>query len=196
MKINKTLNCLVVLATLAWLLPTAALAQYVRTDLTSNQPGAPNTSPHLVNGWGLVQLGTSPFWISDNGTGLSTLYNGAGQLFPSPQNPLVVAIPPAPGSTPGTLGSPTGVIGNISLFTNSPEFFVSNGTSSAPATQDWRSLLMQKAAKHFFTRPTTAQTARLTCTTAHSPACDRLATLRFRGTMPLMGFRRLAARFG
>jgi uncharacterized protein (TIGR03118 family) len=133
MKINKTLKCLVVLATLAWLLPTAALAQYVRTDLTSNQPGAPNTSPHLVNGWGLVQLGTSPFWISDNGTGLSTLYNGAGQLFPSPQNPLVVAIPPAPGSTPGTLGSPTGVIGNISLFTNSPEFFVSNGTSSAPA---------------------------------------------------------------
>lgn len=131
MKISKTLRCLV-MATLAWLLPTAALAQYVRTDLTSNQPGAPNTSPHLVNGWGLVQLGTSPFWISDNGTGLSTLYNGAGQLFPSPQNPLVVEIPPAPGSTPGTLGTPTGVVGNITLGTTN-DFKVGSGQASAPA---------------------------------------------------------------
>src|SRR5246127_3448934 len=134
MKVTNALKCLAAIALMAWLFPAAALAQYVRADLTSDQPSiAANTSAHLVNGWGLVQLGTSPFWISDNGTGLSTLYNGAGQLFPSPQNPLVVAIPPAPGSTPGTLGSPTGVIGNISLFTNSPEFFVSNGTSSAPA---------------------------------------------------------------
>lgn len=130
MKVRSALKCSAAMALIAWLFPAAALAQYLRTDLTSDQPGvAANTSPHLVNGWGLVQLGTSPFWISDNGTGLSTLYNGLGQLFPAPQNPLVVEIPPAPGSTQG---SPTGVVGNITLGTSN-EFKVSNGQASAPA---------------------------------------------------------------
>jgi len=80
MKVTNALKCLAVIVLMAWLFPAAALAQYVRTDLTSDQPGvASNTSPHLVNGWGLVQLGTSPFWISDNGTGLSTLYNNTSR---------------------------------------------------------------------------------------------------------------------
>ena len=43
------------------LLPSLTFAQYVRTDLTSNQNGvAPNTSEHLVNAWGLVQLQFAP----------------------------------------------------------------------------------------------------------------------------------------
>ena len=130
MKLTSALKCSAAMALIACLFPAAAFPQYVRTDLTSDQPGvAANTSPHLVNGWGLVQLGTSPFWISDNVTGLSTLYNGLGQLFPTPQNPLVVAIPPAPGSTQG---SPTGVVGNITLGTSN-EFKVSHGQASAPA---------------------------------------------------------------
>ena len=86
MKVTNALKCLAAMVLMAWLFPAVALAQYVRADLTSDQPGvAANTSPHLVNGWGLVQLGTSPFWISDNGTGLSTLYNGLGQLFRLPK---------------------------------------------------------------------------------------------------------------
>ena len=89
---------------------TTASAQYKRTDLVSNGPTvAPFTDPHLVNAWGLVALPTSPWWTSDNGTGFSTLYNGAGQ-----QIPLFVAVPPAPGSPAGTLGTPTGIVGNIS----------------------------------------------------------------------------------
>src|ERR1700756_2120389 len=117
MKVTGALKCSAAMALITWLFPAVAFPQYVRTDLTSDQLGfAANTSLHLVNGWGLVQLGTSPFWISDNGTGLSTLYNGLGQLFPTPpQNPLVVEIPPAPGSTQG---SPTGVVGNITLGTS------------------------------------------------------------------------------
>src|SRR6266478_752291 len=92
------------------LMITTASAQYERTDLASNQPGvAPTTDPRLVNGWGLVALPTSPFWVSDNGTGFSTLYNGAGQ-----QIPLFVTIPPAPGDPAGTIGTPTGIVGNIS----------------------------------------------------------------------------------
>jgi uncharacterized protein (TIGR03118 family) len=105
------------------LIPSAH-AQYQRTDLVSNQAGvAPLQDQHLVNGWGLVSLATSPFWVSDNGTGFSTLYTAAGA-----QVPLVVAVPPAPSSPAGTLGTPTGVVGNISP--NPSDFTVTgNGVS-------------------------------------------------------------------
>ena len=53
---------------------TPVFAQYIRTDLVSNQAGvAALQDEHLVNGWGLVALPQSPFWVSDNGTGFSTL---------------------------------------------------------------------------------------------------------------------------
>jgi uncharacterized protein (TIGR03118 family) len=92
------------------MIETPVFGQYKRTDLVSNQAGAASTQdPHLVNGWGLVALPTSPFWVSDNGTGFSTLYTGAGQ-----QIHLFVTVPPAPTSPAGSLGTPTGVIGNIS----------------------------------------------------------------------------------
>lgn len=69
-------------------------AQYTRTDLVSNQAGAvPTQDAHLVNGWGLVSLKGSPYWVSDNLTGFSTLYAAAGT-----QVPLFVSIPAAPGS--------------------------------------------------------------------------------------------------
>ncbi len=60
---------------LATLIPSLASAQYTRTDLVTNS-GAGGTVQdfHLINGWGLVSTSTSPFWVSDNGTGFSTLY--------------------------------------------------------------------------------------------------------------------------
>ena len=92
------------------MIETPVFGQYKRTDLVSNQAGAaPTQDPHLVNGWGLVALPTSPFWVSDNGTGFSTLYTGAGQ-----QIHLFVTVPPAPTSPAGSLGTPTGIVGNIS----------------------------------------------------------------------------------
>ena len=104
MRVTNALKFLAGAAILAWLLPTVTQAQYTRMDLTSNQAGvAPNVNPELVNAWGLVQLGTSPIWLSDNGTGLSTLYNGAGV-----QIPLVVTIP----GVGGAQGTPTGIVGN------------------------------------------------------------------------------------
>jgi uncharacterized protein (TIGR03118 family) len=107
------------------LLPVITQAQsYTRTDLVSNEAGvAPNTDGHLVNGWGLVQLATSPFWVSDNGTGFSTLYNGAGN-----QVQLFVTVPPAPGDPAGTLGTPTGVVGNIDPIATGFQV-TENGTS-------------------------------------------------------------------
>ncbi len=54
--------------------------RYVQTNLTSDLPGvAPNTDPVLQNAWGVAFTpAASPFWISDNATGCSTLYDGRG----------------------------------------------------------------------------------------------------------------------
>ncbi len=69
---------------------------------------------------------TSPFWVSDNGTGFSTLYTGAGQ-----QIPLFVTIPPAPGDPAGTIGTPTGIVGNISP--NANDFTITENDRSGQA---------------------------------------------------------------
>src|SRR6476646_10513066 len=89
-----------ILALVVLLLPCVTLAQYVRTDFVSNTGVGQNPAdPDLVNGWGLVSLAASPFWVSDNGTGKSTLYTGTGQKIP-----LTVTIPSAAGATvPGSL---------------------------------------------------------------------------------------------
>jgi hypothetical protein len=80
----------------------------------SNQPGvAPNTDPNLVNAWGLVALGPSPWWVSDNGTGDSSLYNATGQpVIASGGTTNFVTVPPAPSSPAGSLGTPTGIVGH------------------------------------------------------------------------------------
>jgi uncharacterized protein (TIGR03118 family) len=91
---------------------STALAQYQLTNLVSNQFGvAPHTDPLIVNAWGLVHAPGSPWWVSDNGSGWSTLYNAAGV-----KQGLVVEIPTASG---GGVGSPTG-----DVFNGSQEFQV------------------------------------------------------------------------
>jgi uncharacterized protein (TIGR03118 family) len=88
----------------------ACFAQhYTQTNLVSSTSGvAPVTDPQLVNPWGLSRSSSSPWWISDNATGLSTLYNGAGA-----KQSLVVTIPQADPNNKNTpLGAPTGTIAN------------------------------------------------------------------------------------
>jgi uncharacterized protein (TIGR03118 family) len=92
--------------------PSAARAQYKVTNLVSNQEGvAPVTDPLLANAWGLVHGPGSPYWISDNTSGWSTLYADTGAKVP-----LNVLIPTAGGDGPGT---PTGIV-----FNASPEFLI------------------------------------------------------------------------
>jgi len=107
------------------LVPGLAFAQmYHRTDLTADSAAgsasAANHDPNLVNAWGLARASGSPWWVSDNGTGLSTLYDAAGV----PQS-LVVTIPTPDGS--GT-SAPTG-----SVFNATTAFLVDpkNPTSKA-----------------------------------------------------------------
>jgi uncharacterized protein (TIGR03118 family) len=81
--------------------------QYNQTNLVSSAPGlAPVTDGSLVDPWGLNRASDKAWWVSDNDTGVSTLYNGAGA-----KNPLVVTIPPVDPKK-STKGSPTGVIAN------------------------------------------------------------------------------------
>ena len=60
--------------------------------LVSNVPGAaPTTDPNLVNAWGLTASATSPWWVADNGTNVSTIYRANGTIVP-----LVVQVPIRP----------------------------------------------------------------------------------------------------
>jgi len=89
---------------------------FSQTNLVSDVPGlAANTDPNLKNPWGVAFSATSPFWTSDQVTGLATLYNAAG----TPQG-LVVTIP---GSAPPS--GPTGMV-----FSNVTGLFPVNGTAA------------------------------------------------------------------
>ncbi|MGC2638147.1 MAG: TIGR03118 family protein [Acidobacteriaceae bacterium] len=113
------------LALVPFTISIPAHAQYQVTNLVSNQVGQAKTiDPLLANAWGLARSATSPWWISDNDTGWSTLYKADGA-----QIPLRVVIPTAgngPTSATGSNGpgSPTGVV-----FNGSSDFQI-NGAPS------------------------------------------------------------------
>src|ERR1700756_3617084 len=77
---------------------------YTQTNLVSSTSGvAPVTDPQLVNPWGLSRSSSSPWWISDNATGLSTLYTAAGT-----NQTFAATIPKADPNNKNTpLGTPT-----------------------------------------------------------------------------------------
>jgi uncharacterized protein (TIGR03118 family) len=100
-----------------------------QTNLVSDVSGtAPTTDSHLVNAWGIARSATSPFWVANNHSGTSTLYNGSGQPFPVGQ-PLVVTVPPPGGSEAGTSASPTGLV-----FNATTDFVVAKGATSGAST--------------------------------------------------------------
>lgn len=86
---------------------------FTQTNLVSNVPGlAATTDPNLKNSWGMSFAPTSPFWISNQASGTSTLYDGAGAIVP-----LVVTVP---GTSP-----PTGPTGTV--FNGTPGFALPGG---------------------------------------------------------------------
>jgi uncharacterized protein (TIGR03118 family) len=105
-------------------LSSAAFAQrYSQTNLVADTPGvAAFTDPLLINPWGMSFSSSSPFWISDAGSGVSTLYKGDGSSVP-----LVVSIPAPEGSKIPAI--PTGQV-----FNGTTNFVVTgNGVSAAAA---------------------------------------------------------------
>jgi uncharacterized protein (TIGR03118 family) len=78
--------------------------------------------PNLLNPWGVGESATSPFWVSDNNAGKSTLYNTQG----APQARIVSI--PAPGDPLGSSGAPTGLVFNTA---QSKQAFNISGVNSA-----------------------------------------------------------------
>lgn len=78
--------------------------------------------PNLVNPWGVSFAPTGPFWVSNQVTGTSTLYNGSGQPFPV-SDPLVVNIPQS-----GPVAGPTGQV-----FNATSDFVLNSGGKTGPA---------------------------------------------------------------
>lgn len=107
-------------------LTRAATAQNFQANglVSDGSVPAAHTDPDLINPWGISFAPNGAFWVSDNGTGKSTLYNGQGVKLG-----LIVSIPHSATPTPGfgTLGQPTGQVFTGGLgFTGSPNFaFVS-----------------------------------------------------------------------
>ena len=96
------------------------LGRYAERDLVADVPGAAElTDASLVNAWGLSFGPTTPAWVADNGTDVSTLYSGGVGATPVVKVPLTVSIPG---------GAPTGTV-----FNGSTGFVVHSGTSSGPA---------------------------------------------------------------
>ncbi|MGZ3181508.1 MAG: TIGR03118 family protein [Telluria sp.] len=95
---------------------------YTRRDLVANRAalGAEQIDPNLVNAWGLAFNPYGVAWVADNGTALSTLYDGEGHA-----QTLVVQIPPAAGSGQA---KPTGIV-----FYGGNAFTVHGASASAPA---------------------------------------------------------------
>jgi uncharacterized protein (TIGR03118 family) len=118
-----TLAALVAAGSLTWVGVTAAAAPaaskapaaatggtVLQTNLVSDLPGvAAVTDPNLQNPWGISESTGSPFWISDNNSGLSTLYTVSSTTTTPAVSPLVVNIP-TPVSPTG--GAPDGTVFN------------------------------------------------------------------------------------
>jgi uncharacterized protein (TIGR03118 family) len=104
--LSRTASLASCVAALLILISSTAAAQYNLTNLVSNQAGsAKHTDPLLVNAWGLAYGPGGPFWISDQGSGWSTLYTGTGV-----EKGLKVLVPTAAGGDGP--GSPTGIVFN------------------------------------------------------------------------------------
>jgi uncharacterized protein (TIGR03118 family) len=109
----------------------AEAATYLQTDLVSDISGlATITDPSLVNPWGVSHLPGSPFWVSDQGTNVTTLYSVTGSTTVSKAdiNPPsgFVGIPTTASGPPQ---GPTGQVSN----SNTSAFDVNHGGNGASA---------------------------------------------------------------
>ena len=112
-------------------LPSATYFQAV--NLVSDQAGhAKIQDTSLVNAWGIaVGAGGGNFWISDNGSDLTTLYSGDVNGSPLQRNNLVVSIPG---------GAPTG-----QLFNTTSDVVVSDGSHQESVLDGRGSLVIRTA---------------------------------------------------
>jgi uncharacterized protein (TIGR03118 family) len=119
---------------------------YVATDLVVNKSPLTDRNgivhkskvqdPNLANPWGVAETPTgSPFWVSDNAAGVSTLYNVPANAPNSAAiNPRVVSIP-TPVDLLGKSGAPTGAVFNITTLPGSTPGFMISGVKADGVTE-------------------------------------------------------------
>jgi uncharacterized protein (TIGR03118 family) len=84
----------------------AQVNSYAQTNLVSDTAGmAKITDPKLSNPWGISLFPGGTFWIADNNSGVSTLYDAQGNI-----QQLVVTIPPPNGVA--AVSTPSGTVAN------------------------------------------------------------------------------------
>ncbi|MBV9266731.1 MAG: TIGR03118 family protein [Acidobacteriaceae bacterium] len=92
---------------------------FAQTNLVSDVPGmAATTDPNLKNPWGVAFVGGSPFWVSNQASGTTTLYDGAGNEVKLPTGVNYANIP-------GSTTPPSGPTGQV--FYGGTGFKLSNG---------------------------------------------------------------------
>src|SRR5262245_43822214 len=98
--------------------------RFIQHNLISNGAiQARTTDPNLINPWGVSFSPTSPFWISDNGAGLSSIDSlHHGEVVLNVRDPVTI---PSPS---GETSAPTGQVFNS--FVSDNAFVLGNG---APA---------------------------------------------------------------
>jgi uncharacterized protein (TIGR03118 family) len=74
----------------------------------SKGSGGKMKDPLMINAWGtaFIAAGGTPFWINDEGSGVSELIDGKGKIMKA--LPFVTI----PAATSGNKGTPTGIVGN------------------------------------------------------------------------------------
>lgn len=126
--------CSTLIIALGLFSPAPEAGAFIATNLVTDDQAAHSavlTDPNLVNAWGISRTGTSPFWVSDNGTGVATLYRVNPTTGVPSIAPLIVSIP--------GLGNLTGQVaaGVAGSFNGDAFLFVSeDGTVSG-----WRGAL-------------------------------------------------------
>lgn len=132
-----TVAALAIAALASFSQPAAAIT-FSQTNLVTDNQGANAaqiTDANLKNAWGIAASATSPFWVSDNGTGVSTVYQVNPATNATVKQALTVTIPNA--------GNVTGQVfnGNAAAFNGDRFLFVSeDGTISG-----WRAALVSTA---------------------------------------------------
>jgi uncharacterized protein (TIGR03118 family) len=97
---------------------------YKQTNLVADtanvMPAPAHTDKNLLNPWGIAFFPNNPFWISDNNSGFTSLYDRNGLM----QGSFVVP-PPAGSNLPAT---PTGIVANLSatgfIVGGAPSLFI------------------------------------------------------------------------
>ena len=95
---------------------------YQLTNLVSDQAttGATTTDASLVNPWGLAYGPATDFWVANQATATSTVYNGLGAR---PTVPITVSVPMVAGQP---MGGPTGIVFNGTTGFLADEFMVAS----------------------------------------------------------------------